>query len=331
MAQLVVIATLTAFFSTASAHGVVTQITAGGEQYVPPHLLPIKHPLKPNLTTPISLSRYTGYHPSEAWQQPAPDLAGWSTPQNTDLGPIEPPKYAHPDIICHVGATPGKAHVTVAAGDTVTLQWSSWPESHHGPVIDYLARCDNGDCTTVDKSHLRFRKIAEAGLLDDGATPPPGYWAADKLREENAGWRVTIPACLAPGSYVLRHEIIALHGAFEQGKAQNYPQCVNLRVTGGGGGGGGVGMLEGGGVEGTRLYRDTDPGILVGIYNPLPGYVVPGPKIWSCGGGDGEGMGMGVGLNGTGSGNGTSMGGNGMSTTGNSMWTTRRRRIRRSG
>ena len=168
-------------------------------------------------------------------------------------------------------------------------------------------------------------------MLDDGATPPPGYWAADKLREENAGWRVTIPACLAPGSYVLRHEIIALHGAFEQGKAQNYPQCVNLRVTGGGGGGGGVGMLEGGGVEGTRLYRDTDPGILVGIYNPLPGYVVPGPKIWSCGGGDGEGMGMGVGLNGTGSGNGTSMGGNGMSTTGNSMWTTRRRRIRRSG
>ncbi|CAO1602492.1 hypothetical protein XANCAGTX0491_006102 [Xanthoria calcicola] len=305
MAQLVVIAALTAFFSTVNAHGVVTQITAGGQQY-------------------------PGYDPSQAWRQPAPDLAGWSTPQNTDLGPIEPPNYAHPDIICHVGATPGKTHVTVAAGDTVTLKWFSWPESHHGPVIDYLARCDNGDCTTVDKSHLRFRKIAEAGLLD--GVNPPGYWAADKLREENASWRVTIPACLAPGGYVLRHEIIALHGAFEKGKAQNYPQCVNLRVTGGGGGGG-VGMLEGG-VEGTGLYMDTDPGILVGIYNPLPGYVVPGPKIWTCGGGDGEGMGtgMGVGMNGTSTGgNNTSTSGNGMSRNGNSMWTTRRRRMKRSG
>ena len=159
-------------------------------------------------------------------------------------------------------------------------------------------------------------------MLDGGANPP-GYWAADKLREENASWRVTIPACLAPGSYVLRHEIIALHGAFEQGKAQNYPQCVNLRVMGGGGGGG-VGMLEGG-VEGIGLYRDTDPGILVGIYNSLPGYVVPGPKIWSCGGGDGGGMGMGSGMNGTG------VGGNNTSTSGSSIWTTRRRRMMRSG
>ncbi|KAL8834799.1 MAG: hypothetical protein Q9170_003595 [Blastenia crenularia] len=92
---------------------------------------------------------------------------------NNDVGPIEPPKYAEPDMICHIGATPGQAYVTVAAGDKINLKWSSWPDSHHAPVIDYLANC-NGECTTVDVTQLQFTKIAELDLLDDST--PPGHW-----------------------------------------------------------------------------------------------------------------------------------------------------------
>lgn len=37
-------------------------------------------------------------------------------------------------------------------------------------------------------------------------------------------WPVKIPSSLAPGNYVIRHEIIALHAAGSSNGAQNYPQ-----------------------------------------------------------------------------------------------------------
>lgn len=36
----------------------------------------------------------------------------------------------------------------VAAGSEVSLRWTLWPESHVGPVITYMARCANDNCTT---------------------------------------------------------------------------------------------------------------------------------------------------------------------------------------
>ena len=46
----------------------------------------------------------------------------------------------------------------------------------------------------------------------------------------NAGYAYTIPSCLAPGFYLVRHEIIALHSAWAFGEAQFYPSCHQLRV-----------------------------------------------------------------------------------------------------
>ncbi|KAF3351986.1 hypothetical protein VdG1_09440 [Verticillium dahliae VDG1] len=120
----------------------------------------------------------------------------------------------------------------VAAGGEIFLQWDTWPESHKGPVIDYLASCGSGDCTTVDKASLEFFKIAEVGLISGAGSS--GTWASDVLIEQGNGWLVKIPATLAAGDYVLRHEIIALHASGQPDGAQNYPQCINIRVTGGG-------------------------------------------------------------------------------------------------
>lgn len=163
--------------------------------------------------------------------------------------------------------------MTVAAGGTIELQWTKWPESHHGPVIDYLANC-NGECTSVEKTSLKFNKIDELGLLDD--SNPPGSWASDKLIAANNSWTTTIPKCIAPGNYVLRHEIIALHSSGQTNGAQNYPQCINIKVTGSG-----ADKLTSG-TTGTALYKPTDPGILVSIYQKLA-YLIPGPKLYSCG------------------------------------------------
>jgi cellulase len=203
-----------------------------------------------------------------------PASIGW-TESATDLGYVAPDAYAGGDIICHKSATNAQASATVAAGGTVVMEWNTWPESHHGPVIDYLASC-NGDCTTVDKTTLEFFKIDEAGLIDD--TTSPGTWASDQLIANNNSWTVTIPSTIAAGNYVLRHEMIALHGAGSTNGAQNYPQCINLIVTGGG-------SDVPSGTLGEALYTETDPGILVNIYTTGLTYTIPGPALYSGGSG----------------------------------------------
>lgn len=156
------------------------------------------------------------------------------------------------------------------------MDWNTWPESHHGPVIDYLASCTNGDCTTVDKTTLSFFKIAESGLIDDSSEP--GTWASDNLIANNNSWAITIPTTIAAGKYVLRHEIIALHGAESVNGAQNYPECINLDITGSG-----SDVPEG--TLGESLYTDTDPGISVDIYVSGLSYTLPGPTLYSGGSG----------------------------------------------
>lgn len=37
--------------------------------------------------------------------------------------------------------------------------------------MDYLAECTNGDCSTVDKTTLKFAKIDQVGLISG---PAPG-------------------------------------------------------------------------------------------------------------------------------------------------------------
>ncbi|PBP28833.1 Glycosyl hydrolase family 61 [Diplocarpon rosae] len=213
---------------------------------------------------------YPGYSANYQYMATQPVVVGWSTPQDTDNGFIAPDAYADPNIICHKNATNAQASATVKAGGTVELQWTTWPSSHHGPVLDYLADC-GGDCKTVDKTTLKFFKIDGVGLLDD--TTLPGNWATDTLEANNNTWSVTIPASIAPGNYVLRHEIIALHSAGQVNGAQNYPQCVNLQVTG-------SGTDSPAGTLGTALYQETDAGIEVNIYATIASYAIPGPALY---------------------------------------------------
>ncbi|KAI8659639.1 hypothetical protein LRP88_06208 [Fusarium phalaenopsidis] len=249
MSTLCVSTWLCLLFSAASvsAHGHVTQVIINGVAY------------GGYLSTSFPL------------QRKPPVVLGWTIEQR-DNGFVSPDKYGHPDIICHRDATPAQGHVQVAAGDTITIKWSSWPENHRGPVMDYLANC-NGPCETVDKTKLEFFKIDGMGLISQGR---PGKYADGALRENGYTWSVRIPSNIAPGNYVLRHEIIALHSGLERNGAQNYPQCFNLRITGGG-------SDKPAGYLGTELYEANDPGILVNIYGGSLNYQVPGPTIVSGG------------------------------------------------
>ncbi|KAB8227624.1 putative endo-1,4-beta-glucanase [Aspergillus alliaceus] len=200
----------------------------------------------------------------------APTVAAWTTP-NTGNGPLAPDDYSSPDIICHQNATAGKGYVEVNAGDRISLQWTPWPESHHGPVIDYLARCEP-NCASVDKTSLEFFKIDGVGIVDGSSVP--GVWGDDQLIKNNNSWLVEIPKSIAPGHYVLRHELIALHSAGTEGGAQNYPSCFNLKVNG-------DGTDKPAGVVGTELYTPTSDGIIFNIYQAVSEYPVPGPTLYT--------------------------------------------------
>ncbi|KAJ5985529.1 hypothetical protein N7499_008187 [Penicillium canescens] len=214
---------------------------------------------------------YTGFLvDTYNYMSSVPENIGWAE-KATDNGFVDGSSYSSSDIICHKDATPGAISAEVKAGGSVELQWTDWPESHHGPVITYMANC-NGDCSSVDKTTLEFFKIDEGGLIDDSSVP--GKWASDQLIAANNSRTVTIPSAIASGNYVLRHEIIGLHSAGNSNGAQNYPQCLNLKVTGGG-------SDKPSGTLGTALYKNTDPGILVNIYTSMSSYTIPGPALYT--------------------------------------------------
>ena len=130
---------------TTTAHGIVSEIRTGGQSY--PGWLP--------------------WWKDSPW--PHAKSAGW--PQgNQDYGFVLPETYSTFDIACGKDATPGEAIIPVNAGDKVDLLWTEWPQSHHGPVVTYMAKCP-GDCTKMDKTKLDFFKIDGLGMLSVGEAP----------------------------------------------------------------------------------------------------------------------------------------------------------------
>jgi cellulase len=222
----------------------------------------------------ISGQNYTGFNPTAAPWVPDQGTISWPA-WNTDTGPVYSKDVNTPDIICSLNATNAKLYASpIQAGSIIEFHWTTWPDSHHGPIMSYLAAC-NGDCATVDKITLKWFKIAEMGQLTYGTGGgKAGTWADDKLRAAGGAWSVKIPASIEAGTYVLRNEIFALHSAYDVGAAQLYPQCANLNITGGG-------NVVPEGVLGMELYSQNDPGIHYNIYNDeaKPVYQMPGPKL----------------------------------------------------
>lgn len=166
----------------------------------------------------------------------------------------------------------------VKPGGKVDIQWITFPDSHMGPIITYMAKCA-GDCATVDKTTLKFFKIDALGRLSAASNHTGGIWANNLMIANNRTYSVTIPKNLAAGNYVIRHEIIGLQVAtrYNGNGAQSYPMCINVEVSG-------SGTNSPPGEYGTELYKATDPGINCNIYDTKLGpdtYPMPGPKLCS--------------------------------------------------
>ena len=121
------------------------------------------------------------------------------------------------------------------------------------------------------------------------------------IQISDGGWvDFDLPTCVAPGQYLLRAEIIALHSASKLGQAQFYIGCAQVKspvmkrlvsstdllsqinVTS-------FGTESGSTVSFPGAYSANNPGILINIYNSQgqpkgngQPYKIPGPAKLTC-------------------------------------------------
>ena len=89
-----------------------------------------------------------------------PQTAGWDS-LNQDNGFVEPASFQTADVNCHKSATAGKLYASVNPGDTIALSWNTWPDSHKGPIINYIAPCNGTTLSYLLSVRRNIRLICE--------------------------------------------------------------------------------------------------------------------------------------------------------------------------
>jgi cellulase len=113
------------------------------------------------------------------------------------------------DMACQSKPKAPAAIAPARAGSQVKFYYNPWYVSHKGPLISYMAPYE-GPIEKVDVNKLKFFKISEKGLAADNKT-----WAVDEMMANGNITYTTIPHDIKPGTYILRHELIAMHYATE--------------------------------------------------------------------------------------------------------------------
>ncbi|KAK3372647.1 glycoside hydrolase [Podospora didyma] len=233
------------FAAGAAAHGAVTSYIIGGKTY----------------------PGYQGFSPANS--------KNVIQRQWPDYNPIT--TCSTPKLRCN-GGTSATESATANPGDAVTAVWGQWTHSQ-GPVLVWMYKCA-GAFSSCDGSGSGWFKIDEGGFHGDGVkvfldTETPSGWDIAKLVTGDKKWTSKIPAGLAPGNYLIRHELIALHQA---NAPQFYPECAQIVV-----GGSGSANPDASFKAAIPGYcKDSDSNIKVPINDrKIPQtYVVPGPPVY---------------------------------------------------
>ncbi|KAI0043315.1 lytic polysaccharide monooxygenase, partial [Auriscalpium vulgare] len=227
-----------------SAHGFLTQVTIDGKPYqgnAPGDNHPFASPIR----------------------------------QVTDVSPIKGASNAA--LTCGLGAQAASTVAPANPGDRVDFHWgdlNNQPWIHDtGPMMTYMALCDGSTCDKFDAQSAKWFKIDQIGKKPSNDSDANPVWYQVDV-QKNQSVSVTLPKDIAPGDYLIRHEIIALHLATSIGGAEFYPSCTQVRVGGSGSGTPSSTVSFPGG------YNDTEPGIFdADIFNPGDKYVFPGPPL----------------------------------------------------
>jgi hypothetical protein len=139
-------------------------------------------------------------------------------------------------------------------------------------MLTYMASCGSVTCDKFNQADAQWFKIDQVGRKPN--TGSANEWFLNDIKHGDVA-SVRIPPALAPGNYLIRHEIIALHLAHSVGGAEFYPACAQLRVGGSGSGVPKASDL----VKIPGAYSENDPGIFVNAFNTDLPYVMPGPAV----------------------------------------------------
>lgn len=194
-----------------------------------------------------------------------------------------------PNMACGQPGTHSNVVINVKAGDKIGADWGHViggaqyandkaqyiDPSHKGPIMYYMAKVDNA--ATAPLTGLKWFKIYQESF--DAAN---ARWAVDDMIA-NKGWSyTTIPTCLAPGQYLLRVELLALHSAYDLNGAQFYQSCAQLNLASEGT------VVPTATVSIPGVYQQNDPSILIQIWvngkddNGHRPYNAPGPAPMTC-------------------------------------------------
>ncbi|KAJ3986403.1 glycosyl hydrolase family 61-domain-containing protein [Lentinula detonsa] len=202
--------------------------------------------------------------------------------QVSDISPVK--GASNPDLNCGLSAQFAADVADANPGDDLAFDWrggddQNWPHNT-GPMLTYMTSCGSSSCTTYNSSSSKWFKIQQVARISTG-----GPWAQEAVMEGFPA-NVTLPSTLAPGNYLIRHEILGLQGAVSVGGAEFYPACSQIKVGGSQTGGPSEDEL----VLLPGAYSDTDPGIYdPNVYDPSASYTFPGPPVAAFAGGDASG------------------------------------------
>lgn len=138
----------------------------------------------------------------------------------------------------------------------------------HGPVSSASSATGVGSWFKIDE------------LNSEG-----GKWANEIMSAADMKHTFTIPAGVASGEYLLRSEMLALHGAQTIGGAQFYIGCMQLKITGGS-----AAAKCGPEITLPGAYKEDDENIYIpNVYNgfDISSYKAPGGEVATCGAGSG--------------------------------------------
>ncbi|RBA13276.1 hypothetical protein FPRO05_13703 [Fusarium proliferatum] len=177
------------------------------------------------------------------------------------------------------------AFVGNAAAHGVVSSFKTDGVEHQGYLMNYYYDAKNG-------KSLPPLAAWSAENLDNGFVSPDNYTHPDIICQKN-GKPANLTVQVAAGGTVdfqwtkwahfgpMMTYVAPCGGdcstvdkaTLKIGGAQNYPQCLNIEITG-------SGTAKPEGVLGTKLYTPTDPGIYFNPYTTLKNYTIPGPPLF---------------------------------------------------
>ncbi|KAF8330601.1 glycoside hydrolase, partial [Cantharellus anzutake] len=197
--------------------------------------------------------------------------------QVSQNGPVTDPTSM--DMSCGYSTGPAPEVAPAKPGSNLKILWANSYTAHWihfmGPIMTYMALCENNDCKTDKGTSNKWFKISELGQKSPG-----GDWYMKDLFNGEP-YSVQIPTGLPDGQYLLRSELIALHRAQSSGGAEFYPSCMQLSISGGKASTSALSTVPTTMFPGA--YKASDPGILVDVYQAGFNYAgkFPGPPLVS--------------------------------------------------